>query len=279
MVFFPAFCAMLAIGASDFFGAVSVRRTDLSISLLFSLVGGLMVLPPVRALFGAPIRAHDVLWASLAGLGSLGGLTLLRAGVTHSRLVEVAPVSALVAAVVSAAYYAETTETMSHFTGIGMTIAGCAAFWLWRIAPKAELSSYWTGALSGAGFALGGIGGSHVSADPGPWPIFVAQILRIGIVAIIVHDLWRRKGNEILADTAGWFPAFVAGFLALIGNACFGEAVSRGASFPVVSGLVAQHSLVSVLLATIALGEALSLAEAAALAATASSLVLLGQMV
>jgi drug/metabolite transporter (DMT)-like permease len=113
-------------GAGDFLGGLGSRRASVLGALLVSQTAGFVLLLVCAFLFGEPFpTAAQIGWGSAAGLAGTLGLGALYMGLASSRASIVAPVSAIVAALLPALYSLLTIglPEPSKQLGFGIAIA------------------------------------------------------------------------------------------------------------------------------------------------------------
>jgi drug/metabolite transporter (DMT)-like permease len=90
-------------GSADFCGGLATRRASVVPVMIFSQLAGLAALLLVLPLLPpASAAIADLMWGALGGCALAGGLTLLYRGLATGKMSVVAPVTAVLAVVVSA---------------------------------------------------------------------------------------------------------------------------------------------------------------------------------
>src|ERR1043166_4754465 len=90
-------------GSADFCGGLATRRASVVPVMIFSQLAGLAALLLVLPLLPpASAGIADLMWGALGGCALAGGLTLLYRGLATGKMSVVAPVTAVLAVVVSA---------------------------------------------------------------------------------------------------------------------------------------------------------------------------------
>ncbi len=111
-------------GAGDFMGGLATRRSRSAIPVVIGsqLVGLLLVV--ILLLFaGGELFRRDVGWAAAAAISGSGGLLLLYRGLATGTMTVVAPVSAVLAAIVPLCWGLATGERPSVLSWFGVVIA------------------------------------------------------------------------------------------------------------------------------------------------------------
>lgn len=263
----------LAWGAGDFTGGFASRRGDALTVVLFSqLFGGTLLV--VLALLFAQSRppAGHLLSGALAGVFGVLGLVGLYKGLAQGRMGLVAPLSAVVTALVPLvfSYFLEGAPGRLRIVGFGIALV---AVWLLsspgntsKIAPgEIKLSLF-----AGLGFGLFFIFMDHASSQAVLWPLVAA---RTAAIALMVAFL--TLSRQLNAPPRGQF-AFIAlaGVLDTAGNAAFGMAAHLG-RLDIAAVLASLYPASTVVLAWLVFRERLGGQQWVGVAAAGAALVLI----
>ena len=116
--------AAVLLGAADFAGGLATRRSGVIPVMLLSRIVGICVLLPLAWLQPAWwFRPADLGWGALAGLPGGAGLAVLYAGLATSDMAVIAPVSAVIAAVVPVVAGLTFGERPGHLPMAGIVLA------------------------------------------------------------------------------------------------------------------------------------------------------------
>lgn len=245
----------LAWGAGDFAGGFASRRGNALIVVLFSqLIGGILLFCLAAAFARSMPPTGHLLSGGLAGIFGVLGLIGLYTGLAQGRMGLVAPLSAVVTAVVPMAF----SFFMEGFPG-GLRVVGfgiaMAAVWLLsspggdsKIAPgelRLSLSA-------GLGFGLFFIFMDHASSQAVLWPLVAARAAAIVVMFTILATT-----RQLAPPPRGQF-AFIAlaGILDTAGNAAFGMAAHLG-RLDIAAMLASLYPASTVLLAWLVFRERL----------------------
>jgi drug/metabolite transporter (DMT)-like permease len=263
--------AAAAWGAADFSGGLATRRTSaLTVVLVSQVVGGLG-LAGLALILGAPLPSTaNLALAGAAGLAGACGLLALYRGLARGPMGLVAPVAAVVSAVlpILAAALLEGAPSRTQAAGFAM---GLAAVWaLSRSGGTAGLGTASMGLPVAAGMCFGIflILIDRVSTEAGLWPLAAA---RAASVALLLGVAVTRRGPR--GRVRGNLTAIVlAGIGDTAGNALFALAARHG-RLDIATVLSGLYPGATVLLARAVLQERLRPSQwagvLAALAATA----------
>ncbi len=266
-------CSALAWGAGDFAGGFASRRGRVLTVVLFSqLIGGILLVC-LAALFSRSMPpARHLLFGGLAGIFGVLGLTGLYKGLAQGRMGLVAPLSAVVTALVPMAF----SWIVEGFPGwlriIGFGIA-MSAVWLLSSPggdSKIEPGELRLSILAGLGFGLFFIFMDQASSQTVLWPLVAARAGAIGLMFTFLATTRR-----LAPPPRGQF-AFIAlaGILDTAGNAFFGMAAHLG-RLDIAAILASLYPASTVLLAWLVLREGLGRRQWMGVASAGVALVLI----
>jgi drug/metabolite transporter (DMT)-like permease len=246
----------LGWGAGDFSGGLASRRSPALLVVFVSELGGLMILIGLALLLAEPLsQPVDLLWSGLAGIIGTIGLLSLYHGLATSPMGVVAPVSAVVTAVVPLifGFLLEGIPGTQHLVGFGIAIV---AVWLISRPPqggKVRLRGLSLPMLAGVGFGVFLIVIDHVSESAVLWPLvsarFVSLVMLFLLIVFTRHRQWPTFRQLPLMILAGLFDVGGNTFYALAAQ------VGRLDTAAVLSSL---FPAATVILARIVLKERLS---------------------
>ncbi|MBE2237152.1 MAG: DMT family transporter [Caldilineaceae bacterium] len=261
-----------AWGAGDFCGGLASKRAHVYTVVLVAEFIGALVLAGLALLLGerVPGLTH-LLWAGAGGVAGVIGLLALYGGLSSGQMGIVAPLSAVIAAIVpiAASMVAEGWPTPAQLAGF---VAALAAVWLLaggsgRAIARSELGY---AALAGLGFGLYFVLIDQATDAGVFWNLAFARtmggLLLLGIV-LATH-------KPLLPGRAVWPLNIGAGVLDAGGNLFFALAALAG-RLDVAAVLASLYPGMTVLLAWAVLGERLNRPQTIGVAAALVAIVLI----
>jgi drug/metabolite transporter (DMT)-like permease len=249
-------CAAIAWGAADFSGGIASKRTSVWYVVLISQAVGLLFLIITAWLANEVPKINiSILYGGLAGFIGVTGLILLYQGLAIGRMGIVAPLSALLSALVPAGVVLLTQGMPKTAQLIGMVIALPAIWFVSSSDQKQPASKKELAYGFGAGifFACYFLLIDRASEGAIIWPLITARIVSVLFVVPLV--LWI---NPSLKPSKWSFTIIAAaGILDSIGNIFFALATRLG-RLDIAAILGALYPAVTILLAYIILHERLA---------------------
>ena len=250
-----ALTAAVSWGSGDFTSGLATRRIGAFHTLLISFVFGLLILTLIAFATREPMSsAHDLIWGIIAGtLGTAGFICMLQ-GFAIGRMSIVAPVSAVVAAIIPVVIGGlnEGMPRGIQLAGFGMAFV---SIWLLSSHGKNEPrpSGFGLALLAGLGFgafftALDQIGETAVF-----WPLVASRF--VAILLLVIIGMFGRKPLIPARPPMGLLA--LAGVLDVGGNFFFLHAIRTG-RLDIASVLVSLYPAVTVLLAALIAKEHLN---------------------
>ena len=177
-----AIASALLVGGADFLGGVLSRRASaVRIAALDQLVGLALAIPASLLVDWDRVAREDVAWSAGSGVAVGLGLVLFYTAMARGLISVVAPVTAVVGAIVPVAYALGAGERPGAGATVGLVLA-VAAIALVSFGPSGPVSSaQGVGALPlavGAGvlFGLFYVCLSRTSDDAGLWPVPISRV-------------------------------------------------------------------------------------------------------
>ena len=266
-------------GSADFLGGLASRRSSVMPVMIFSQLAGLLTLLLMLPFLPAAtaIRA-DFAWGAVAG-GALGiGLMLLYQGLATGKMSVVAPVTAVLAVVVSAVAGMVIGDRLSVGAFTGVALALMAITLIGQDGTQEKANAGW-GAAHGlaaalsAGVLIGVFFAALKQTSPasGLLPLVAARLA--ALVALGAVALSRRPPWRIGRDVAWLIVA--GGALDIFANVLYLLATREG-MLTIAATLTSLYPASTILLARLVLGERLRRIQIAGLACAGLGVVLLG---
>ena len=182
-------------GLGDFCGGRASREAD---SLYVTFVGqvfSVLVLAVALAALADPVPgAHDWMWGAAGGIGGFIGLSFFYYALAHGSMTVVAPLSAVVSAVVPAIAGVGFGErpTIVAFAGMAIALVGIALVTgaIGKPHVATSRSIMLIAVFGGCGFGWMFVCLDRTSDDSGMWPLLAARFASIGLAALAIG--WRR---------------------------------------------------------------------------------------
>jgi drug/metabolite transporter (DMT)-like permease len=245
----------LAWGAGDFAGGLASRRSSAMIVVLFSqLVGGTLLLGLAVAIGGSLPPARQLVFGALAGVFGVLGLVGLYKGLAQGRMGLVAPLSAVVTALVPLLFSLVVEGFPGWLRMTGFVIAVAAVWFLSSPEGSARINAgeLRLSLFAGLGFGLFFIFMDQASSQVVLWPLVAARA-----AAILVMTVLLTATRQLAAPPAGQLSFIVlAGILDATGNAAFGMAAHLG-RLDIAAILASLYPASTVLLAWLVFKERL----------------------
>lgn len=259
-------------GLADFAGGLATRRERVYAVVTYSQVIGLVgLIAALWLLPDASLLRRDALLGAAAGLSGGVALLVFYQGLATGRVVVVAPVSALMSAVVPVAAGLALGERPTAVAGLGVA-AALPAIWLVSAGQRdvhGGPTKAWMGLLSGIGFGLFFVLISQTADGAGLWPLIPARILSITLAATVGVV----TGSLAVGRSSLWLIA-VAGALDMASNIAFLLA-SRSELLILVAVITSLYPVTTVVLARYVLHERMRGRQPLGLALAATSVVLI----
>jgi len=253
-----ALVSAIVYGVSDYCGGRAARSAPVLLVTLVSLGVGLGVSSALVGLGSDPFPpGGDVAWGVAAGVMSLTGGASFYFALANGAMTIVAPVTAIVSAVVPVSVGVISGERPSVLAVSGIVMALVAVALVSGIAGRADqatpLAVAVMAVVAGVGFGLLFVFLDRTSDESGWWPIVIGQVTSISIVATIV--LVRRRPLDAPSRTYGL--AALAGATAVAANVCY-VAAAREGLLSIVAVITSMYPATTVGLATRLDGERVS---------------------
>ena len=203
-------------GAGDFSGGLASKRTSAYTVVVISQFVSLLILVGGVYLIGNDTFSMEAaIWGAIAGICGAAGLVALYTGLARGPMGVVAPLTAVIAAVVPVLYsiFQSGLPATSDLFGI---IAALGAVWVissGKREAKVQISNLGLPVLAGLGFGLFFILIARASAQAVIWPLIFARsssVLIILLIGLLLARIDRPALNQLplialagVFDTAG----------------------------------------------------------------------------
>ena len=259
-------------GAGDFSGGLATKQSPGLTVIFFSQLAGGILLAVLAPLLGEPFPGNSALAAgALAGIFGMLGLACLYRGLALGRMGIVAPLSAVITALVPVgfAFFYEGAPRPLQIAGFAVALA---AVWCLTAANGRngiDRQEIILSVAAGGGFGLFFILIDQASHESILWPLAAARLASLALIgAILVFT------KQLVLPERRRLPIIIlAGVLDTAGNAFFALAARVG-RLDVAAVLSSLYPLSTVLLARFILKEQLHRRQWAGVLAAAMALVL-----
>jgi drug/metabolite transporter (DMT)-like permease len=268
-----ALAAALVWGTGDFAGGLAARRVGALRALLLSMGVGLLSMLLLAMLTGEAISTPaDLLWGILAGLFGTAGFLCMLQGFSIGRMSIVAPVSAILAAVVPVIVAAFTTSLPSELQFLGFLLAFTS---IWFVSANERKSANGpTGlglaVLAGLGFGLFFTGLDQISDQAIFWPLVASRLVAGSLLVLVM----RFQRLPVLMPDTPYKLVTTVGVLDAGGNLFFLLAVQTG-RLDLTAVLVSLYPAVTVMWAALIAKEHLTRLQAVGAALAVLSIALI----
>jgi drug/metabolite transporter (DMT)-like permease len=274
-----AIVAALSYGAADFLGGTATKRAGESLGIVAgsSLVGVGLLLLLVPVAPGAGASVADVAWGAGAGLAGGLGVVLFYRALAAGVMSVVAPVTAVISAIVPVVAGLALGEHPGAVALGGVALAVVAVALLSREAPgKAELRAVPTARVLPLAFIAGlGFGGFFVLLDrtgdhSGLWPLVASRTTTFALTVVIAAVF----GRSLRFPAAVRRSVLGTGVLDMAANALFLVA-NREGLLALVAVIVSLYPASTIALAQFFLGERLARHQLVGVVIAAAAVVLI----
>lgn len=268
--------AAITYGTADFLGGLGTKRNPAIRVALISQACGLAVYLVILPLLPeGRFTGEAWLWGGLAGLTGAVGLAFLYRGLAHGRMSVVAPITAVIAAVMPVGFGLLTGERPSSLQLVGIALAipaialvssvphtsadpGPAGV---RLRSRAAALGVFDALLSGVGIGLFLITLAESGEGTGVFPLLSARTVSISLFALLVlstrTSVRLEKGTGRVVVASGALDV-TANLLYLLGT--------RAGLISVVAVLTSLYPGATVALARVVVKERLSVTQLVGLA-------------
>jgi len=247
-------------GAGDFSGGIAAKKANvfriIALAHAFGLVSMLLMAWLVRE--SIPPRA-DLIWGAIAGLAGAFGIAALYKGLAIGRMGIIAPVAAVITAVLPVLIGIRSQGLPPAIQLAGFALALVS---IWLVArPDGEVDTHrglGLAILAGISFGLFLVAGKQAGLHAVFWPMVAARAASVVVMSAI--------SLMVVTDPrplrAALTPIILSGLLDSAGNALF-LAATRHGRLDVASVLASLYPASTVILARVVLKERISRTQSA----------------
>ncbi len=250
-----ALASALVYGTGDFLGGLASRRVAAVVVTFVSQCAGLatllLVLPFAH---GDGLVQSDLAWGAAGGLAGAVALVAFYWALAAGTMSVVAPLTAVVSAVVPVVTGLALGERPSTWALVGVVLALPAIALIARenagAHRRATRRVLVAALIAGAGFGFFFVALARTSGDTGMWPLVGARVASVSLLAVVLAVTGRRPSVVPEARVT----VLAAGVFDTTANALYLAAASRGL-LSLVAVIAALYPASTVVLARVVLGE------------------------
>ncbi len=258
-------------GCGDFCGGIATRRAHVYGVVVSSQLVGLGLLAVFALVLAEPVPAPiEFLWAGVAGLAGAVGLVALYRGLATGPMGVVAPVAAIVSAILPliVGWLLEGIPALPQL--LGFVLAICAVWLITRAGAGARLQARNLALplVAGLGFGVFLILIDQVSGAAVFWPLTAAR--GVSVLALLIAVILARR--PAMPNVAQLLLVALVGLLDTGGNAFYALATRTG-RLDTAAVLGSLYPAMTVVLARLILKEQISRLQGLGLALAALAIV------
>lgn len=245
----------LSWGAGDFSGGCAARKCCVYTVLLFSQIIGAIILISVTLFMAQTVPpVSDLVYGGFAGFFGSFGLIALYKALSLGRMGIVAPISAVLAAVLPIlfTFFSEGLPPFIKIAGFGMALL---AVWLLSYSHtgnRFKRREFYLPFFAGLAFGLYFIFMNRAIHSSVLWPLVSSRVMSLGVftMSYLIKSDTKTPGRK------EWLPIVLAGIFDIFGNTLFALATHLG-RLDISVTLASLYPAVTMLLALLILKERL----------------------
>jgi drug/metabolite transporter (DMT)-like permease len=261
-----ALISALFYGSADFFGGLTARRASTVATVVVSqLVGLVLLVAALPFLPAAIVSPRDWLWGISAGVFGGAGVALLYRALAIGTMAMVAPITAVISAIIPVLFGFAIGERVGWLTALGILLALIAIILVSQQPATAGNRDSRTGRLppgvvlallSGVAIGIFLLSLARTSSASGMWPLVVARLTSVTLFAAAALV----TGKTLRMPRPATITASTGGALDMLANVLMMVAARVG-PLSIVVTLVSLYPAGTVVLARFVLGERLSVVQ------------------
>ncbi|RNI12864.1 DMT family transporter [Methanohalophilus sp. RSK] len=258
MAIFFGLASAVSWGAGDFIGGCASRRTNVYSVVLVTQIVGVVFFPILAFVFSENLPPlSKLLWGCLAGFFGTSGLLALYQGLAEGKMGIVAPVAAVISAIVPVIYSAFYEGFPEILRIAGFIFAFIAVWFIVSMdnGPKVKINDLKYPLLAGMGFGLFFISIDNFSETAVFWPLAfargIALLMFLGFVVLTGSAKVKPSSIDVL-------PVIVLAGLFNTGGCTFFALASEAGRLDITTILSSLSPGATVLLAYFILKEKLA---------------------
>jgi len=279
MIEILALTSALFYGSADFFGGLTARRASTIATVVVSQLVGLVILAAALPFLPtAVVSPPDWFWGVSAGVFGGAGVALLYRALAVGTMAVVAPITAVISAIIPVLFGFAIGERVGWLTAIGILLALIAII-LVSQQPAAENREILSGRLppgvllalvSGAAIGIFLLSLARTTSASGMWPLVVARLTSVtlfALVALVTGKTLRMQRPATITAAAGGALDMLANVLMML--------TARIGPLSIVVTLVSLYPAGTVVLARLVLGERLTVVQNAGIVCALLAVILI----
>jgi len=252
-------------GAADFLGGLAAGRILAIRASALSALAGLIVLTAAQPIFGGTWSTGALVWGVIAGVVAACTVALLYASLAIGPMSILAPLLAVVAAIVPVVYGLASGEQLALTGSAGIVVALAAVVLVGFVphtgAVRPRVSGIVLAILAGATMGTGIIVLDNTPDDSGILPLVVGRVVAVTVLLAAVVAVAARGPRRAGGWRGGWVGGIrlglAGGVLAATADVFMLTGVRVG-DVSIIGILAALCSAVTVVLAAVVLRERLA---------------------
>jgi uncharacterized membrane protein len=271
-----ALASALLYGVSDYCGGRAARSASTFVVALIGQSASAVLTAMVVLLLGDPFpEVADIGWSAAAGVASTVGITAFYFALANGAMTVVAPITAVVSAVVPVAVGITLGERPAAIALVGVALAIVAVALVSGVGGRADRPTragiVLVAVVAGTGFGLLFVFLDRTSDSSGLWPLLLAQVVSLLILGTVCVARRVRVAPRRL--DAGLMV--LAGCLAVTANVAYLAATRQGL-LSLVAVITSMYPASTVVLATVIDHERMSNSQAVGLGLAVGALGMVG---
>lgn len=264
----------VSFGIGDFLGGRATRiSSPVRVTAVAYIASALVLVPLVFVVPYEEVTTSDLGWGAAGGLAGMFGVLLLYAGLARGPMGIVAPITAVLSALVPIAWGFGIGERPGMLATVGI-VAGLTGIAIVSgsdgPAGRIDRTLLLIGLGAGSGFGVFFIALDQTSAAAGMWPLVGARAVTVPLILLAA---WREQNPVHLGDGVRF--AIGAGVFDMAANGMFLAAAQRGL-IAVAAVLAALYPAFTALLARFVLRERVSRVQLSGVGLALVAIVLIG---